>query len=359
MLAFSVLSCSFVNNKQKVDYKSTVSMPSLEIPPDLTGLDDSSNKALPGSDLGTRAAIARFKESGPLLDKVLPKISGVELKGAGDFYWLEVKQSPTELYEVIKSFWAEEGFTLEQDEPLLGIMKTEWLENKAGLLFTGDSFLSNIFSLFESSDKEDQYKVRLERGDFDDMSRVYLTQYGREFILVDNGDSGNTSTWQTRAPDPEVEIEMLSRLMLFLGLQDEQVKQQLAKIGKFPARAQLLKNDDGITTLLLKESLDRGWNRVMFQLDRLDVEFVSKNRADPSIVVRQKVDQSERKEEKGFFASLFSGDKKKEDTGITLTLIFDETSNNTTRINIVDSEGFNNQSKQANALLQYLFERLK
>ncbi len=338
LLAFSVLSCSSGTNKAKVRYKDSVSMPSLDIPPDLTGINDSSNKALPGSKLGTKSAIGRYKDTGPLLDKVLPKITGVKLEGDGAFYWLEVNQSPTALYSVLKSFWADEGFTLELDEPLLGIMKTEWLENKASILSSDGSSLGRFLSLFKSTDTEDQYRVRIERGDSDNSSRIFLTQYGREFILVEER-SFNTKSWRTRAPDPELEAEMLSRIMLFLGMQDEQIKLQLTKLGQFPTRAQLVKNDIGITTLVVKESFDRGWNRVLSQLDRLNVKYDSKDKAKKLIQ--------------------FKLDTKNENGLIAMNLKLGETSDNATTLKIVNLDGLSDDSEQATALLQHLFKNLK
>lgn len=358
LLTFSVLSCSTTGNKvEKALYKSSKNAPSLEIPPDLTGLDDSQNKKLPGSSVGTKEAIGRYKESGPLIDSVLPHISGITLQGVGDFYWLEINQDVAKVYQLLKIFWAEEGFILVIDEPLIGIMKTEWLENKAGILFADDSFITNFFSGFYGTDIKDQYRTRVARAGSAAKTHVYLTQYGREFMLLEDAEEGKTKGWQSRDKDPELEVEMLSRMMLFLGVQNTELKEQLAKIGRFPKRARLVKDEDGLSTLVLKESIDRGWNRVVLQLERLHIEFVNKNREQKIIHIKQKI--APKKQEKGFFSSLFaSNDDVKEDS-VNLYLSFDEAGSGTTIINMKNSYGANDSSKPALALLHYLFTHLK
>ncbi len=358
IVAFSVLSCSSGSENQKVRYKTSAIAPSLEIPPDLTRLDDSANKALPGSNLGTRSAIGRFKDSVPTLERVLPKISGITLKGEGERHWLEVEQNVTTTYDLLKDFWAEEGFILEQDEPLIGVMKTEWLENKAGLLVSEDSFFSGFFALLSSTDTKDQYMTRVERGEVDNVTKIYLTQHGQEYMLLDESTLGKSSGWQSRVSEPELEVEMLSRMMIFLGLQDDQVKQQLAKIGQFPKRALLTKNEDEVTVLVIKESYDRGWNRVLRQLDRLGTDYVNKNQKEGVIRIKQKTEQVKQKE--GFFSSLFSSSDASKDEGfVYLNIEVTDTLNDVTAVQMVTSIGANDDSDHAVALLQYLFEKLK
>lgn len=358
ILTFSILSCSSTSETQKVRYKTSAAAPTLEIPPDLTRLDDSNNRGLPRSTIGTRQATGRFKDSGPILERVLPKIQNVSLHGVGDYHWLAVKESPDVVYDLLKGFWAEEGFTLDQDEPLIGIMKTEWLENKGGTLTEEDSFFSSLFSIFRTTDTKEQYKTRIQRDEKNRKSLVYLTQYGQEYILLDDEVNDRSSGWQSRPQDPELEIEMLSRMMIYFGLQDEQVKQELAKLGVFSKRARLIKNEDEQTVLLMKESIDRGWNRLLAQLDRFNIEVVDKDKENGTLHLKKK--GKAEKKEKGFFASLFSSnDDKKEEGFIEFFLSIETTSNDTTVIKMVNSAGNGDDSTQANEFLQFLFERLR
>lgn len=360
--AFLVVSCSS-SDKEVVRYKTTKSLPTLEIPPDLTALDDSQNKSLPFSSVGTKSAIARYKDSGELLDRVLPKLANMQLRGEGGFHWLEVDHDATEVYSLLKQFWAEEGFTLVKDEPLIGVMQTEWLENKAGLLFTEESFLSRMLSTFSSTDTQDQYHTRIERslnGD-KEVTNVYLAHKGKEFILLDSSDTvAQTPTkngWQNRPNEPELEAEMLSRMMLFLGMQDDQVKAELAKLGQFPVRARMVKNENDQVTLVVMESFDRTWNRTLLNLDRLNAEYVSKDKSEGIIQIKHKSEKP--KEEKGFFQRLFSSDESDEQETSIINIGLQETLSESTEIVIFTDANAKDNSDHALTLLQYLFERLK
>lgn len=342
IVMFGVLSCSSGSENQKIQYKKSAMAPSLEVPPDLTMPNDSLNKSLPGSTLGTRAATGDIKGVEPLLGSVLPKFDGVTLQGQGDFYWLEVKQDVATLYGALKRFWAEEGYVLEQDEPLIGVMKTEFLDSKSGSIADDDSMFKKFFSFFTSSDTKEQYMTRVERGESDTVSHIYLSQSALEYMLSDSSIDARSDGWKSIPSDPELEVELLSRMMLFLGMQNDQIKEQLAKIGQFPKRAVLTKNEDGVMVLLVKESPDRGWNRVLLQLDRLGVEYITKDRDEGIIRIRQTSNQIKDKAEQLIFNIEVAG-----------------TSTQATAVKIVNNNGVVDNSDQATVLLQYLFEQLK
>ena len=45
--------------------------------------------------------------------------------------------------------------------------------------------------------------------------------------------------WQPRKPDPDLEAEMLSRLMMRFGVAEERARSAVASTGKAPERARL------------------------------------------------------------------------------------------------------------------------
>lgn len=353
---FILVSCSTGGHKS-VNYQSSSTAPSLIIPPDLTGLDDSNNVGIPNSPLGTLEVIGHSGEK-MKLDRVLPKIEGITLMGQGDYHWLEVKQDKVELYEMVKDFWSEEGFLLVRDEPAIGIMQTEWLENKAGSLEPG-SLLSGLIGMFSSTDTKDQYRVRIEDGG--DVSKLYLTQKGQKYVTVEDTKYGNSHGWEPRATEPELEVEMLSRIMLFLGMQNEDVKQQLAKIGQFSPRAKITKTDKDaktdrdVTILTVIESFDRTWNRTLLNLDRLDVEYISKDKVKGVIWIKQKAKEPKKK---NFLQNLFSKEAAEEEM-LELKIMLNENASEATEITIDNRFGVKDKSEQALAVLYYLYERLK
>lgn len=290
LLALLISGCNSIND-EKVQYKKSKSLPTLEIPPNLTELNDDKNFALPGSTLGTIEAVGKSGQKINYTGKVLPNISGISLKGSGDFHWLEINQEPQDVYTVLKSFWVDEGFNLIKDEPLIGIMQTEWLDSSSGQLNSEDNRLFSILKSISDSEIKDQYKTRIEIGSEESSSRVYLSHKGKEYVLdTDNRGTKRTEGWQPRESDPELEAEMLSRMMIYVGMQDAQVEAELQKIGTFPTRARIVKTeDDVLPTVILVENYDRAWNRTLLALDRLGIEYVEKNKSNGVISINQKL----------------------------------------------------------------------
>ena len=65
---------------------------------------------------------------------VLARVESLQLQGSPDFYWLSVDEPVENLYQQVKNFWAFEGFGLIVDEPVIGIMETEWVYKEEGAL---------------------------------------------------------------------------------------------------------------------------------------------------------------------------------------------------------------------------------
>lgn len=74
----------------------------------------------------------------------------------------------------------------------------------------------------------------------------------------------------TSEPDPDLEAEMLRRLMVRFGADQKKAQEQLVVAKNSPAdRAKLSRSSDGAGTLEVQESFDRAWRRVGLALDRV------------------------------------------------------------------------------------------
>jgi outer membrane protein assembly factor BamC len=87
-----------------------------------------------------------------------------------------------------------------------------------------------------------------------------------------------------RPTDPELEAEMLYRLMARLGGKPEQVEAQR----KAPAepRAELNRKGETPESLLLRDSFDRAWRRVGLALDRVGFTVEDRDRSKGLYYVR-------------------------------------------------------------------------
>jgi len=341
-------------SEQKMNYRDSNVTPTLEIPPDLLSRNTQSNLALPGSKIGTAQNTGRYIETGNLKVEVsvLPVLKDFEIKNEGDFYWLEVAIPVDQLYPLIKSFWREQGFELIKDEPLIGVMETEWLSFKAGK----KSFFASIIASLRASESSDQYRTRIERQG--DKSRVFMTHRGQELIIDENSDElqplNKKQGWQFVPSDRFKEVEMLSRLMIALGLQDERVRQQLENVSKFESRASIdvIKSDEDEQTLLMvKQGFKQTWNRLMYRMDQLGIMVTVNEKSNDTASIYLD------------FNGMQAGTDYKLDkvsTAEPQTVSLEAVSNtNVTRIEVLQPGFSNDNSPAARQLLNFLYEQLR
>ena len=212
---------------------------------------------------------------------VLASVESIRLKGYSDFYWLSIDEPAENLYQLVKDFWTSEGFTLAMDEPVIGIMKTNWVFSKEGGKDEDKSFFAKILGKNELASSQDQFITRIARDGGTATSQIYISHRGTEYepkvlLVTTKKDDDQSIDWKFRASEPELEVEMLSRLMLYLGLRQLEVDQQLAKIKLFAPRASI-HNDyaEDETYILVKDEFTRAWYRTLHQLERLNFNVVS------------------------------------------------------------------------------------
>ena len=153
IIILSLTACSSTDEKI-LNYRSSEITPTLEIPPDLTQVSAESNLSIPGSKVGLAENTGRYVETGNLNVEVrtLPKIAGLSIEGHGDAHWLKVSDKAEAIYPLLRTFWAEQGFTLLKDEPAVGVMETEWLSAKSG----SGSFFASLLESLKGAEFKDQ-----------------------------------------------------------------------------------------------------------------------------------------------------------------------------------------------------------
>jgi outer membrane protein assembly factor BamC len=350
-----LLSACASSNLDRRYLDATLDQP-LELPPDLSQQDTRSNFDLPeafsGDDPNERGKVP-----------VLAQVESLRLQGSSGFYWLEVDASVGDLYQHIKNFWASEGYGLVVDEPIIGTMQTEWIYKEEGRDQSEQSWWETLFSSKDLSASQDQFRTRIERDESSQLSRVYITHRGTEYvheISVGNRDvdTGSKNEWQFRQPEPELEVEMLSRLMIYLGLQQQAVDEQVARVKLFKPRASLqLDAEEQSPFILIKDSYQIAWNRVYHVLQRMNFEiktasFQSGFSGEGVIIVEVDVVKDV---DKGFFA--FSAADERETRQFTLVL--SEESASVTRLVIEDEGGNFDTSVAGGEFVSLLYENIK
>ena len=74
-----------------------------------------------------------------------------------------VGRSVDQLFPVVRDFWKENGFTFSQENQILGLLETEWAENRAKL--PQDLIrrtLGKVLDGLYSTGERDKYRTQLE-----------------------------------------------------------------------------------------------------------------------------------------------------------------------------------------------------
>ncbi|PKO60108.1 MAG: hypothetical protein CVU24_13870 [Betaproteobacteria bacterium HGW-Betaproteobacteria-18] len=287
----------------KVDYKSAGKAPSLEIPPDLTQLSRETRYVVPASAV-TASSFQIGQASSQTTPTATNSLGDVRIERAGTQRWLVISRPADKLWEPVKDFWLENGFLLVMDQANLGIMETDWAENRAKI--PQDIIRSTIGKVFDSlysTGERDKFRTRLERN-ASGGTEIFISHRG--MIEVYNSTSKDQTVWQPRAADPELEAEFLRRLMVKLGVSQEQSKALIAA-GTTTKSAQI-DTVNGQPVVRLDDEFDRAWRRVGLALDRTNFTVEDRDRSKGVYFVRYVAPNAD-KAEPGFFGKLFGGSK--------------------------------------------------
>ena len=312
-LALGLTACTTTFQETKIDYKSAAKSqaPTLEVPPDLTQLSQDSRYIVPGGVVSAAAIQANAKAAKPTDNNTASnKIGDVRIERDGAEHWLVVDRGADKLWEPTRDFWLENGFIYSMEDRQLGILETDWAENRAKL--PQDIIRKTIGKVFDSlysTSERDKFRTRLER-EADGKTRIYVTHRGMQEVYT--SERKDNTIWQPRARDPELETEFLRRIMVKLGVSEEQAS-AVAKADRSAAVASTstarMETVNGVPVLMLGEGFERAWRRVGVALDRNGFTVEDRDRSRGTYYVRY-VDPNAQTENKGFFGKIFSRGKE-------------------------------------------------
>lgn len=301
-LALSLSACSVLES-DKIDYKSATKGATLEVPPDLTQLSQETRYNVPGGTVSAAAfETAQAQQPRGAASAAPQSIGDVRIERDGNQRWLVVDRPVDKLWDPVRDFWLESGFVFTVEQPKLGLLETDWAENRAKL--PQDIIRSTIGKVFDSlysTGERDKFRTRLERM-ADGRTEIFITHRGMEEVYT-NTHKDNT-VWQPRPADPELETEFLRRLMVKLGASQEQAKAAAAAPVPVTPSARMA-TVNNVPVVQIEEGFDRAWRRVGVSLDRTGFTVEDRDRSQGVYFVRY-VAPTEKKEQ-GFFSKLFSG----------------------------------------------------
>ena len=405
LLLASLAACDsipFINNTS--DYKAANRTKPLEVPPDLTASPASDAYSIPGStNYSTYSQAQESQEA--VVEKILTTPEGVRLEKAGAQRWLVVNASAEKVWPVIREFWTDMGFAVRVENAQLGVMETEWIDTDAikkdesGNI--GDKFDKWLDRLSGFADKK-KFRTRLDRGNDANTTEIYMTHRsvsgapddGKNRVQTQLGEIdtgyklGAKTATEADAREIELDDELLRRLMVKLGVEEQKSKAIIAQAVTLK-RADVVKEADGSATLMLNDPFDRAWRRVGLALDRVGFVIEDKDRSNGIFFVRYAdvdIDDTPAKK-KGLFETLkFWGDDKKaaenapvkEEKSMVEKLKFWGTDdkkktnpekqyrikvtdggNENVNVTVVDKDGARVRTTTANRIIALMYEQLK
>lgn len=348
-LAAALSACSVLEG-DKIDYKSASKGVTLDVPPDLTQLSRESRYVLPGGTVS--ASNYQLGQSVPGLPTAATAVGDVRVERAGNQRWLVVNRPADQLWGPVRDFWQENGFLLAMDQPNLGIMETDWAENRAKI--PQDLIRSTLGRLIDSvysTSERDRFRTRLERSATGG-TEIYISHRG--MVEVYSNTQKDQTVWQPRPTDPELEAEFLRRLMVKLGVPQVQAQ---AAAATAPAQAtSRIATVNSQPVLVVNEPFDRAWRRVGLALDRTGFTVEDRDRSQGTYFVRYVPPNPDRKEP-GFFGRLFSRAESAEaPVKYRINL---KAEGQTTTVSVLNAGGAPETSANAQRIVQVIADDLK
>ncbi len=342
----------------------------LEIPPDLTSDRINDRMSVPDSFGGVSTSYSEYLTDRQLRGadqgvrqvasgSVLPPIRDIEVRRDGDAHWLVIDAPVEEVWQRVVDYWQDNGILMLEQDPTVGIMRTAWIENRAEIArdFVTDT-IRKVFDGFYEAGTRDQYRLRFERT-ASGGTEIYLTHFGmvEEVIEASTGGVENT-VWAPRPRDPGLEVEMLRRLMVYLGAADERARAQLAaRGGDTQPRSQLVNSDNG-TQLLIDDSFNRSWRLVGLALDRVGFAVEDRDRSSGTYYVRYN-DPSKEDADKGLLSKLAFWSDDADVDRVSRYQVRVTTRVDQTLVTVADEQGNIQTSPTAIRILTLLHEQIR
>ncbi|HEX5685192.1 MAG TPA: outer membrane protein assembly factor BamC [Ideonella sp.] len=365
LLAFGLGGCSLLSDttpgNDSLDYRSgATKTPTLEVPPDLTPLARD-GRYLPQSGSVSASALASGTAR-PAVDAGAPSVAiqkagDVHLERAGDQRWIVSPQTPDQLWPRVRQFWLDRGFTIAREDAEAGTLETGWAENRAKLPndIVRRTIGSVVSGLFDTGER-DRFMMRMERGT--NGTEIYIAHHGIEEKVMGRNASEEVK-WSARPADPQLEREMLTRLMISLGAKDEVARAEVAAAsGTAPApKARVVSGKPG-ATLEVDDALERAWRRIGLALDRGGFTVEDRDRNQGLYFVRFVDTKEAAKDEPNFFTRWFSGDDQAA-KALNRYRIQVKAEGNGTQVTVLNYKGEPDNSANAQKIVSLLADELK
>jgi len=294
----------------KINYYSDKSLTSLEIPPDLTSPSYENSFRLSEFVRNVNPNVVNLTNND--LDKEPKKIlvapTDILVKKSGNRRWLIVDKAPDLVWDLSKQFLKEKGFVIKKSNRKIGIMETDFLENKPkvpaksmGLIRS--FFESQIDNVSYTLPVVDSYKILLEPIDSGTKTQVNLSIFSMAEVISGSG-KNETTFWQASEKNFALETEMLYSLMVYLGGESASARKKLLEAREEGKVSVELKDGfNGYAKLVFKLNLLDTWDNMSWAITESNLELEDKDLKERAFYIK-----TARTDDKGIMSKLFGED---------------------------------------------------
>lgn len=396
------------------DYKGAGRARPLEVPPDLTSVSSSDTYNVPGAATYSQYSEGQAQQEAEP-EKILSSPDSVRMERAGSQRWLVVQAPAEKVWPVVREFWNELGFAVRTENPQTGVMETEWVDPSGLAKSKEENYLDKFQSWLDKMNalnSRQKFRTRLDRGSEENTTEIYLSHRSVSDVPSDDGKQrvrtvyGEVETGyrnedlekkkmskEARAVAEDVDAELLRRLMVRLGV-EEQKSHSIMAAATTEKRATFDQPKSGQAKLVINDPFDRAWRRVGLALDRVGFVVEDRDRSrgiffvrysdisvdDPASNPKKKgllsslkfwgddeeekkaqekpVAPAPRQENKGLLGGLFESDKDKAEREKQYRIQISR-GDSTSQVSVTDQNGQVDPSPTANRILAMLFDQLK
>lgn len=204
-ISLVVTSCGFNNSPSSPDViydESALDAKQLQVPPDLTNISNGEQFILPGREPGSLSR-----------NRLLPTFQSARYIRSGDQNWLELEQPAESIWPLVLDFIKQQKMVVEKTEPTSGLIFTQW---RSATDKANGGILKNLIS---NETVLARHAFRLERSG--NGTRVFARTMQLEADVVK---SLGSNEWPASSHNPEEVSEVLTRLLVFLGAEEQKAK---------------------------------------------------------------------------------------------------------------------------------------
>jgi len=294
----------------KINYYSDKSVTSLEVPPDLTSPTYQNSFRISEFAKNINPNFVNLTNNNLEEEsaKILVNPTDIVVKKSGNRRWLIVNKDPDLVWDLTKQFLKEKGFVIKKSNKKIGVMETDFLENKPKIpsksLGLIRSFLeSQIDNVSYTLPIVDSYKVIIEPLDLGKKTQVNLSLFSMAEVISGSGNN-ETTYWQASEKNTALETEMLYSLMLYLGGESASAREKLLDAkeeGKISV--QVKDGLNGYAKLVFKLNLVDTWDNMAWAISESNIELEDKDVKERAFYIR-----TARTIDKGIMSKLFGED---------------------------------------------------